>query len=588
MEIYKGIPVSGGVAIGKVFVFDDAGLRVPRRTVPESRVEFEKSRLDGALASSVGELERLRQRAERELGDEAAKIFAFHQGMLHDRSLTEPMRRRIEAEKVTAEYAVAVEFARLAETFARLGDHSFATKVDDVRDLERHVLQALTGEHKSALSRLEEPAVVVAHELTPSQAAAFHPGTVLGVATDTGGRTSHTAIVAQALGIPAVLGVGQLAEFASDGETVIVDGDRGVVVLNPDEETLESYRAYTLRMRAFSATLGEMASLPAVTTDGTEVCLLGNIEFATEASAVTKLGGAGVGLFRTEFLWLTMDHEPTEEEQYEAYAETVNRLGGRPCTFRTFDLGADKHTQSARIEPERNPFLGLRSIRYCLQNIPMFRRQLRAIMRAGAHGPIKVMFPLVTTLMELRQAKMVLNDVMEDLAEEGVSFDRETPVGIMVESPSAAVMASTFARECDFFSIGTNDLVQYVLAVDRTNETVASLYTPCHPAVLRLMKDVVRAARRQGIEVSVCGEMAGEVEYTMLLLGMGLRNLSVSPAAISRIKRVIRGVDMEACERLARKVGSFDSERQVAACLRDAAWKIIPEAFGGRSADDPA
>lgn len=588
MEIYKGIPVSAGVAIGKAFVLDDVGLRVPKRSVPETRIDFEKHRLETALKSSLAELDTLRQRARVELGEEAAKIFAFHQGMLHDRSLTDPMRRRIETERVTAEYAVAVEFQRLAETFARLGDASFATKVDDVRDLERHLLRALIGEHKSALTRLEEAAVVVAHDLTPSQAAGFKPGTVLGFATDTGGRTSHTAIVAQALGIPAVLGVGKLSDYATDGQTVIVDGDRGVVVVNPDAETLDSYRAYTERMRVFSESLGEQAGLASVTKDGVAIALLGNIEFSSEASAVVKMGGAGVGLFRTEFLWLTSDHEPTEEEQFEAYADAVNRLAGRPCTFRTFDLGADKHTQSVRIEPERNPFLGLRSIRYCLQHIPMFKRQLRAILRASALGPVKIMFPLITTLMELRQARMVLHDVMEDLAEEGVNFDRRAAVGIMVESPSAAVMAATFARESEFFSIGTNDLVQYVLAVDRTNETVASLYTPGHPAVLKLMKDVVRAARRQGIDVSVCGEMAGEVEYTMLLLGMGLRTLSVSPAAIPRVKRVIRGVDMESCERLARKVGSFDSEKQVAACLRDAAWKVIPEAFGGRAADEPA
>jgi len=314
--------------------------------------------------------------------------------------------------------------------------------------------------------------------------------------------------------------------------------------------------------------------------------LHGNIEFAREIDNIREDGGDGVGLFRTEFLWLTSDHEPTEEEQFEEYKLAVEKAAGMPVTLRTFDLGADKYTQERAMNPERNPFLGLRSIRYCLQNVTMFKRQLRAVMRASAFGTLKIMFPLVTSIFELRQAKMILNDVREDLEEEGIKFDRGVKVGIMVETPAAAVMAAAYAREVDFFSIGTNDLVQYTLAVDRTNERVAPLYTPAHPAVIHLIKDVVRAARRAEVDVSLCGEVAGDPEFTMLLIGLGLRTLSVTPSRIPYLKRVVRNVDIGQCERLARTVGSFDSERQVAAFLRDRSRKMFPELFDGRSVDE--
>lgn len=585
MEIFKGIPVSPGVVIGRVFALDDERVRAPRRVVSTERSDRELERLEEALRGSIEELEELQSRASEGLGAEAAKIFAFHQGMLADTTLTEPMRERIRGERVTAEYAVAEEFRRLAEWFAGMGDTSFSTKVDDVWDLERRVMRRLIGEHMHELEALEEPRVVVARDLTPSQTAGFEGGRVVAIATDAGGRTSHTAIVAHALGIPAVLGSGNLSEKAKDGDLVVVDGDRGVVILHPDEETVEEHRRYIERMKRFSVSLDELAEQASQTSDGTRIKLYGNVEFAHEARRVVEQGGDGIGLYRSEFLWLTSDHEPSEDEQFEAYVTAVRALAGRPATIRTFDLGADKAMGSGRHPKERNPFLGLRSIRYCLQHLPMFKRQLRAILRASAEGKVRLMFPLITSAMELRQAKMVLRDVMEDLTDEEIPYDADMEVGIMVESPAAAVMASAFARECDFFSIGTNDLVQYVLAVDRTNENVANLYSPAHPAVIKLMKETIRAARRWEIDVSCCGEMAGDLEFTMLLIGLGLRSLSLPPASIPRVKRLVRSVDVQQCERLARKAGSFDSERQIASFLRDQTRKIIPEAFDGRSVE---
>ncbi len=585
MEVFKGIPVSPGVVIGRVFALDDARRRIPRRIVPQARLEREHERLNEALTASIDELKALRERAEATLGKEAAKIFAFHSGLLQDESLTRPIHARIDSERVTAEYAVSQEFHRLASLFAGMQDDSFQTKVDDVWDLDRRVIRHLIGEHMSELAGLHHQAVVVARDLTPSQTAAFERDKVIGFATDAGGLTSHTAIVARALGIPAVVGVESITQAATDGTPVIVDGDRGVVILHPDEETIAEHRAYIEKMRKFRVSLSEFAELPAVTKDGVRIELLGNIEFPDEITAVLEHGGDGVGLFRTEFLYLTSEHAPTEEQQFEAYSKCVKLLDGRPLTIRTFDLGSDKQTQSRMEAPERNPALGCRSIRHSLQNLPMFRTQLRAILRASALGPVKVMLPLVTNTIELRQARMVMRDIMEDLEDAGVPFDHNIRVGIMVETPAAAVMAATFAREVDFFSIGTNDLVQYTLAVDRTNERVAMLYSAAHPAVLQLIKEVVRTARRRHVRVSICGEAAGDIEFTMLLIGLGLRSLSVTPSVIPSVKRIIRSVDLQQCERLARRVGSFDSERQVAAFIRDQTRAVIPEAFDGRTVE---
>lgn len=584
MKEFRGIPVSPGVTIGKVFLLDDVKVRVPKRPIAAWAVEQEQLRLKDALAASGAELAGLRQQAEQSLGAEAAAIFAFHQGMLMDKKLTGPMLQRIADEKVTAEYAAQEGFRELADKFASMSE-TFAAKVDDVWDLDHRLLKHLIGAHRSAISRLDKKAVVIAPELTPSQASAFPKEHVQAFVTDMGGQTSHTAIFARALGIPAVMGTGLLCEAAEEGDDIIVDGDNGTVILRPDKETLELYRGYIKQAEVLAVSLHELTDLVAQTTDGVRIELLGNIEFAEEIKSVLHHGGDGVGLFRTEFLWLTSDHEPTEEEQYEEYRKAVELAAGRTLTIRTFDLGADKYTQERAMAPERNPFLGLRSIRYCLQNTEMFKRQLRAILRASVHGPMKMMFPLLTNTMELRKARMIMLDVMEDLAEEGVHYDMGLSVGMMVETPSAALMAQGFAREVAFFSIGTNDLVQYTLAVDRTNEKVASLYSPAHPAVIRLIKEVVRAAKRQGIPVSCCGEVAGDPEFTMLLIGLGLRSLSVTPSRIPYIKRVVRRVDMQECEKLARTVGSLDSERQVIAYLRDQARRYFPESYGGRSAD---
>jgi phosphotransferase system enzyme I (PtsI) len=580
MERIKGIAVSPGIVIGRAFLVGTAEQVVPHRTIGTDEVQEQLARLAQALAGAGEQIGALRERTRLELGEEPAKIFEFHAGLLRDRALVGAIEKRITGTFVTAEQAVADQFRLLVDQFNRMGNEVFEQKANDVLDLERRVLGALMGEQESRLAQLDRDAVVIAHELTPSQAAGMVRTRVVAVATDLGGRTGHTSIVARAIGLPAVVGCQRLSGVVEEGDEVIVDGNEGLVVVRPDARTLEDYRRHQERSRRSREALRELSGLEAITKDGVHVQLMGNIEFPEEVASVLSNGGEGVGLYRTEFLWLTRDRPPTEEDHYRAYMQAIELLGGKPLTIRTCDLGADKYTQEQMEEPERNPFLGLRSIRHSLAHPAEFKAQMRAILRASAHGPVKTMFPLVSNLMELRQAKLMLADLGEELEDEGIAFDRQMPVGVMIEVPSAALMCRTFATESNFFSIGTNDLVQYTLAVDRGNERVAHLYQAAHPAVVYLTKNIVRAARSAQIDCSLCGEIAGEPLFSMLLLGLGLRTLSMVPDQIPVIKRVIRSVTMEQCERLARRVGSFDSERQVETALRDELRKLDPDVFG--------
>jgi phosphotransferase system enzyme I (PtsI) len=579
MEIKKGIGVSPGVVISTAIVLDAEDLAIPRRHIEPQQVEQEIKRFQNALDKSLVELNDLRSAVTVKYSKEIGGIFDFHIGILKDPSLFEPVVSAIRNQKVTAEYAVSVVLRRFASNFQAMSDRYLADRVKDIYDIERRILHNVIGLKQESLGQLTYDAVVVARDLLPSQTAALDRTHIKGFATDVGGRTSHTAIVARALGIPAVVGLGNLTAEVSSGDTIIIDGNRGVVIINPDEDQLVEHREYERKREAIEIELKELQTLPAVTKDGHVISLQANIEFPEEVNDAVARGAAGIGLYRTEFLYMASTSEPTEEDHYRAHADALKRLEGRPLVIRTLDLGADKYTQAKQVVPERNPFLGDRSIRMCLHNIPMFKRQLRAIMRATVLGDVRIMFPMISTLMELRQAKMILNDVVEELEDEGLPFRREIPVGMMIEVPSAALMANQFAREVNFFSIGTNDLVQYTLAVDRTNEKVAGLFCPAHPAVLTLLRDVIRAGHRNSISVSVCGEMAGESLYTLLLLGLGLTIFSMNSPDIGEVKKIIRSTTLEHARQVARRVMSFDSERQVLHFLREETRKIIPEVF---------
>ena len=579
MEAIKGIAAGPGIAIGKAVLLGESQERVAFRTIEAEQVDAETARVDSALEASRADVRRLRTRMATRAGEEAAKIFDFHLTLLNDRGLIQPIRDDIKRECVVAEYAVAEGFRKFADMLRAQQADAIAEKASDVIDLQRRVLGHL-GEHVSTrITNMRGPVVVIAHQLTPSQTAELHKARVGGFAMDAGGLTGHTSILARALGIPAVVGCGRVTTDIEEGDTVILDGDGGVVIVRPDDGLLERYQFLARESENRARALRETAAEESITRDGMPIQLLGNIEFPDEIPTVLANGGVGIGLYRTEFLHLTSEVPPTEEDQLESYRRAIELSAGRPLTIRTLDLGADKYTQEHLDEAERNPFLGLRSIRFCLANPVMFKTQLRALLRASAHGPIKIMLPLVSHVMEIRETRMMLNDLGEELDEEGIPFDRNIALGIMVETPAAALMARAFANESRFFSIGTNDLIQYTLAVDRGNERVASLYNAANPAVLTLIKSVIRTARHVGIDSSICGEIAGQPLFTALLVGMGVRTLSMSPGQIPAVKRVVRGLDIEHCESLARRVGSFDSDRQVLSYLRDELRRIDPEAL---------
>lgn len=586
MQSRRGIPVSPGIAIAKAVVLDNDEHTVPRRHVPKAHVQAEHDLVGKAIEEAQTELSDLHTQTANMLGDDLANIFSFHSGMLRDKTITSRFHAVIDNESVTGAYAVFSVMQDLADQFLAQDNAFFRERASDIYDLKRRLLEKLVGEQRSALSGLTEPAIVIAHDLTPSQTASLDRKLIRGLATDLGGRTSHTAILAHALGIPAVVGLKDITKRAATGDTIILDGHRGHAILQPDAAQLLESRQEARAYREEEKALKKLADQPAVTTDGTEISLLANIEFTDEVPEALAFGAEGIGLYRTEFLFMDDDGVPTEQQQYESYKAAVEALGGKPLTVRTLDLGADKIApglmEELHDEAEPNPFLGCRSIRLCLQHLDLFRTQLRAILRASAHGPVRIMFPLICNIMELRQAKMVLSDVREDLEDQGIAVG-ETPVGMMIEVPSAALQAAALAKEVDFFSIGTNDLIQYTVAVDRSNERIASLYSGAHPAVLELIKNVVRAANHAKIGVSLCGEMAGDPEFTLLLLGYGLRTLSITPPAIPGIKRVVRSVGIERCKRIARKASSFDNDREVLNYLREELKRITPGAVAGRS-----
>jgi phosphotransferase system enzyme I (PtsI) len=576
MQKLQGIGVSPGVAIGEALVMDTEGFRIPRRFVARDAVDEELERLNRAVAAACDEITHHRDAVSKELGEKYSAIFEAHLQMLQDSRLQSELEEMIRLRHYSPEYAVSRVLRRYAGIVQNLESRYLAERANDIFDIEKRLLRHLLGRRREGIAHLTSPVLVLAHNLTPSEAANLDSRFVRGFVTEVGGPGSHTAIVAEALGIPAVVGTGPFLTEVSGGDQVIIDGDEGLVILQPDEETLARYWHEAEEAHTQAVKLESLRDLPTETADGTRVELFGNIEFPYEVDHCVDRRADGVGLYRTEFLYLGADSEPTEDEHFQAYSRVVRAMGDLPVTIRTFDMGADKVRHLPAPEDERNPFLGLRSIRLALRNLTMFRTQLRAILRASALGNVRVMFPLITTVMELRQAKMVLADMMEDLDENGIPFNRNLPVGMMVEVPSAVIMIDHFVEEVDFLSIGTNDLVQYTLAVDRSNKDVVSLYNPSDPAVLRLIKMAVDAARGRSLPINCCGQMSGMPGYTMLLLGLGLRQLSVSPAAAPEIKKVIRSVRIEQCEAVARRVLSMENARDIKSYLKEELKRAVP------------
>jgi len=561
--------------MGEALVIDNEGFRIPRRFVARDAVEHELERLDQAIVAAGDEIQANREAVARELGEQYAAVFSAHLQMLRDPALRAELDSMIRERHYSPEYAVSRALRRYAKVFQTIESSYLAERANDIFDIEKRLLRNLLGRNREELSQVVSPVVVLAHTLTPSETANLNRAFVRGFATETGGPSSHTAIVAEGLEIPAVVGTGGFLTDVSGGDLVIIDGDNGLVILQPDEETIDHYRHEAAENLSRAAKLESLRDLPAVTADGTPIELLANIEFPGEVQHCVDRGSDGIGLYRTEFLYLGSICEPDEEVHYRSYAEVMSKMKGRPVVIRTCDLGADKI--SRRMEGTPNPTLGLRSIRLSLKNLPLFRTQLRAVLRSSVLGDLRLMFPLVATLLELRQAKMVLADVMDDLEEEGVAFNRDLPIGMMVEVPAAVLMIDHFVDEVDFISIGTNDLTQYTLAADRSNKDVAGLYSSADPAVLRLIRMAIEAADRKQVPVNACGQMSGNTLYTMLLLGLGLRRLSITPSAIPEIKRVCRSVTLSHCRQVAERVLTMENSRDIKSYLREELKKILPE-----------
>lgn len=581
MEIKRGIAVSPGVAVGPAFLMESPGARIARKFVMPDEIHHEIERFDHALAKSRSEIHALGQKLRTRLEDgyKVSDIFMVHVGILEDPKLRDQVVNLITNKLFTPEYAVSQVLRRYTKSLEEAGDTYLLQRVKDFDDIEQRLLKNLLGELREDVGHMAQPIIVIAHDLTPSQTASFDKEKVLGIATEAGGRTSHTAILARALGIPAVVGVVDLLSVAGASDLLIVDGARGEVVVGPDEVTRHRYEMRGRSLEVIEEKIAaEFCNLPAVTRDGRQITIQANIEFPHEVAGIFQHGAEGVGLYRTEFLYHTAENPPDEEAHFRAYMEAVRALNNHPMTVRILDLGADKFPAGF---PERNPFLGCRSMRLLRLYPEIFRNQIRAILRASAIGKIRFMFPMICTVEELRDARRTVAEVREELDRNKVPYDHDVQVGMMVEVPSAAVMADIFVREVDFFSIGTNDLTQYSLAVDRDNEHVAHLYSPVDPAVLRLMRMTQQAAEKGRIDCSICGEMAGDVLYTILLVGLGFTSLSMVPTAIPDVKKLIRSVTYDEARHVAEKALGLLSARDVQAYLEQETRRVFPELVEG-------
>ena len=539
MRVLKGIPASGGVAIGKGFFLNRVLPRSVRSTVGREQVDEEVAAFQRAVARSREQILAIRD-GVTDTSLEHHQILSVHLALLEDSMLVEQTVRTIRENQFAADWAFNKVLQGLLETFHRIEDPYLRERGHDLRQIGHRVLENLAGRPVDSIASIRDPVVIVAHDLSPADTAQILKSPVLGFATDVGSRTSHTAITARSLGIPAVVGVEGGTEEFGTAETVIIDGEEGVVIFDPTAEVVREYqerpKAYAQRTRD----LAKFARLPTVTRDGKTLLLLANIEFPEEADVALRSGAFGVGLYRTEFLFLNRKDLPSEEEHFQTYRKVTEKFVRHPVTIRTFDLGGDKFASQLELAEEMNPAMGLRAIRFCLKEKEIFKPQLRAILRASTYGKVRMMFPMISGVGELREAMAVVEEVRGELRRRRIPYDKEMPIGIMIEIPSAAIVADLLAREAGFFSIGTNDLIQYSLAIDRVNEHVSYLYEPLHPAILRLIRRVVEAGHDAGIPVSMCGEMAGEPFYSYALLGLGLDELSMNAASIPRVKRILR------------------------------------------------
>ena len=540
MKRLTGIGASEGVAIGKVLLFTEEEMVIPEVKDENSTIEAELTKLEDGLKKSKTQLIAIREKVKEKMGEDKAAIFDGHILLLEDEDLIMEVEDKIKGEGLPAAKALHDGINEYCEMISKLDDPYLRERAADLQDIGKRWLKNLLGIRIKDLSDLEPNTVVVTYDLTPSDTAQLDLENCVGFLTEVGGKTAHSAIMARSLELPAVVGIKGVLKGVTEGETVIMDGEEGELFLDPSPELIAEYVAKKEKLAAEKEELKKLISEEAITTDGRKIDIWGNIGSPNDVDAVIASGATGIGLYRTEFLFMNSDHFPTEEEQYEAYKVVVQKMQGKPVTIRTMDIGGDKELPYLDLPKEMNPFLGYRAIRISLENKDMFKTQLKAILRASHYGQIKIMYPMISSVNEIRKANEILEECKNELDEIGQLFDRNIKVGIMVETPSTAIIAYKFAKEVDFFSIGTNDLTQYFLAVDRGNEMVSALYNSFNPAVLEAIQKVIDAAHNAGISVSMCGEFAGDKKATKLLLGMGLDSFSMSASSTLQVKKIIR------------------------------------------------
>jgi phosphotransferase system enzyme I (PtsI) len=581
---FRGIVVSSGVCRGKILVLHRTRHVITRRDLAENEIVGEVSRFEQALVQTRQQILEVQRKVLKELSAADADIFDAHLLMLEDQVLVDEVIRMVREQKVNADHAFHVVAERYAEALAGANDEYLRERTADLRDLTARVLDnLLEAKDQFGLHNLAEPCILVSHDLSPSTTAQLDKKLVLGFATDIGGKTSHTAIMARSLGIPAVVGLQNISQELESGDYALLDGYNGVVIVNPTDQTLFEYGQLLKRKASLEEKLHEIEHQPAVTLDGKSVHLSANIEAPDDVAAVLAHGAEGVGLFRTEFLFLNREKLPTEEEQYQAYQQVAAALKPNPVIIRTLDLGGDKFASHLQLAQEMNPFLGWRAIRFCLAQPELFRTQLRAILRASAGGNVKMMYPMISGMDELNQANALVEKYKAELRTEGKLFDEKMEIGAMIEIPSAVLIAGALAARAKFFSIGSNDLIQYTLAADRTNEKVSHLYEPTHPAIIRLIKMTVDAAHQGGIRAAVCGEMAGDPVLVPLLIGLGVDELSTAPTGIAQVKYMIRRLKMSEASALADFALKSESPGETLARCQTLARETAPSLFENKA-----
>lgn len=573
----KGIAVSPGIVIGKAFLVDSESIAIAKRKISKEELPLEIAHFEEALIKTRSEIMQIKKKVVDELGPEQAEIFDAHLLVLEDRSLIEEVISALKKERYSIEYAFSQVMNKYIKAFNKIDDEYLKERLSDIQDVGRRILNNLLGGHQKALKDLKNEVIVVAYDLSPSDTVSMPRGKIRAFITDIGGRTSHTAIIARSLEIPAVVGLEKATQKIKNEDIIIVDGDRGTVIINPDRATLEKYRKSKKDFTALQRNLIKIKNLPAETKDGRKIQLSANIEFPEEVLSVISHGAEGIGLYRTEYFYMNRTNLPSEDEQFEAYKKVAEKVKPHIVIVRTMDLGGDKFISQFQVPREMNPFLGWRAIRFSLARPDIFKTQLKAILRASVYGNLKVMYPMISGIEELKQANKILEQCKRELNKKKVDFNKDMEVGVMIEIPSAALTSDVLAKEVDFFSIGTNDLIQYSLAVDRANEKIAYLYNPAHPAVLKLIKMVIDTAHEENIWVGMCGEMAADPAMVLILLGLGLDEFSASPVAIPEIKKIIRSITLEEAKKIAKEAFKLPSGEKIKKFVENKIKKIAPE-----------